>query len=345
MPEIKYLKWLSGSTSTKWWHDSADPDELNESLANGAAGVTTNPVLIKQSLYSRPDIWDPLISDISRDLKGPEKAEEIQKRITQDLALKLEPVYRQTGGKHGYVCAQVIPTKAGDAESMISMAKRLNKWAPNIAVKLPVTRAGLDALEECSAEGITITATASFTVPQVIAVAERYKKGAARAKTTGIAPGRCFAVLMVGRLDDYLRDVAMDRRAGVPEPDIVQAGNAVAKRAYSIFREKGYEAVIMSAGMRGAYHATEIAGAGMVFSIHPKIQAMLAKEEAPFVERIDIPIDKGVIYRLNKIPEFVRAYEPDGMEPEEFITYGVTQRTLSQFVEAGWMPIEAYKLK
>jgi hypothetical protein len=77
MHEIKYLKWLSSDTSTNWWHDSADPDELDDSLANGAVGITSNPVLIKQSLYSRPDIWKSVISDISGDLKGPEKAEEI----------------------------------------------------------------------------------------------------------------------------------------------------------------------------------------------------------------------------------------------------------------------------
>jgi hypothetical protein len=41
------------------------------------------------------------------------------------------------------------------------------------------------------------------------------------------------------------------------------------------------------------------------------------------------------------IQEFVRAYEPDGMQATEFITYGATQRTLSQFVE-GWNQIEEF---
>ena len=42
-----------------------------------------------------------------------------------------------------------------------AMAHRFTAWAPNIAVKLPATSAGLDVLEECIAEGITITATVS----------------------------------------------------------------------------------------------------------------------------------------------------------------------------------------
>jgi transaldolase len=345
MSGIDYLKWLSNETSSCWWHDSADPDELEASLANGAVGVTTNPLLIKLSLYSRPDIWGPLLSGMPAGLGHAEKAEEIQKRITKDLAARLAPIYFGSGRKQGFVCAQVDPTKAGDTASMISMARRLHGWAPNIAVKLPVTAAGLDALEECTADGLTVTATASFTVPQVIAVAERYRKGLQRAKAGNIVPGRCFAVVMVGRLDDYLRDVAMDRKAAATESDIIQAGTATAKRAYSIFKERGYEAVIMPAGMRGTYHAAELAGADMVMSIHPKIQAMIEIADVPREERIDIPVEKDVIERLLTISEFVRAYEPDGMRPEEFITYGVTQRTLSQFVEAGWLPLGSYLLK
>jgi len=344
MSENAYLKWLSSNTPSSWWHDSADPDELDIAIANGAVGVTTNPVLVKQSLYSRPDIWRLVIEDIPKDIRGPYKVEEIIKRVTQTLAAKLEPIYHKTEGKHGYVCAQVNPAKPASVETMLPMARRLNSWAPNIAVKLPVTAAGLEVLEECAAEGITVTATVSFTVPQVIAVAERYRKGLERAKKAGIKPGQCFAVIMVGRIDDYLRDVAMDRNAHVLESDIIQAGIAEVKRAYSIFKERGYEAILMPAGMRGTYHTVELAGADIVFSIHPKIQRLLAKIEGQFEERINVPVNEDVIKRLSTVSEFVRAYEPDGMKPEEFITFGVVQKTLSQFVEAGWNPIEEYKL-
>ena len=65
------------------------------------------------------------------------------------------------------------------------MAKRLHAWAPNIAVKLPATAAGLDVLEDCIAEGITTTATVSFTVPQAVAIAERHRAGIARAREHG----------------------------------------------------------------------------------------------------------------------------------------------------------------
>lgn len=337
-----YLKWLSNSTVSNWWHDSAELGSMDEAIANGATGVTTNPLLVKRSLYGFSEFWRPFLKDISASLKGAEKAEEIIRRITIEIAKKFEPIYRNTNGVQGYVCAQVNPIKAGDADVMLSMARRLNAWAPNIAVKLPVTAAGLDALEECISEGITVTATASFTVPQVLCVAKRHNIGLQRAKAKGIVGGRCFAVIMVGRLDDYLRDVAHDQRSTVLESDIIQSGTAAIKRAYRIFNREGYEAVLMPAGMRGGYHTTALAGAHMSLSIAPGIQKELSVESKPWSEHIEEEVAQDVIDRLMTLSEFVRSYEPEGMQPTDFIAYGTTQKTLSQFVEAGWLPIEDF---
>jgi transaldolase len=223
---------------------------------------------------------------------------------------------------------------------MAAMAKRFHAWAPNIAVKLPATAAGLDVLEDCIAQGITTTATVSFTVPQLLAIAERHRAGQMRARQRGIAPGRCFAVMMIGRLDDYLRDVARDTRAEVTEDDVCQAGVAVAKRAYAIYRARSYDAVLLVAALRGPYHLTELAGAELVMSIHPTYQGPLLSQDFPREPRIDRPVAEDVITRLQQIPDFVRAFDPDGMDASEFITFGLTQRTLSQF-DVAWKELES----
>ena len=70
----------------------------------------------------------------------------------------------------------------------------------------------------------------------------------------------------------------------------------------------------------------------MIIPIHPKYQDMLLQAgiaRDPHV--IDKPVDTDIIERLMTLPDFVRAYEPDGMQPNEFISYGLTQRTLAQF--------------
>lgn len=55
-----------------------------------------------------------------------------------------------------------------------------------------------------------------------------------------------------------------------------------------------------------------------------------------FEERINRPVDPAIIDRLMKMPEFRKAYEPDGMKLDEFITFGSCNRTLDQFVNDGW---------
>lgn len=337
----QYLKWLS-ETASYWWNDSADLNDMDQAIENGATGVTTNPLLVKRSLYAVPDFWRPYLNN-AKGLKGDAKVEEIIRSITVEIAKKYQPIFEATKGEQGYVCAQVNPKLQGNAEKMFEMGKRLASWAPNISVKLPATAAGLNAIEELAAIGITTVGTVSFTVPQAVEIAKHQQRGLDRAKMDGIKPGKAFSVIMVGRLDDYLRDVAHDMNAPVKEEDIIQAGTACIKRAYTICRENGYEAKLMPAGMRGGYHAVALAGADMSMSLSAGIQTALGKE-SEYLMHYTEPVAADVIERLRSIPDFVRAYEPDGMKPTEFITYGVSQRTLSQFVEAGWEPISEFNL-
>jgi transaldolase len=344
MANRTYLDWVITNTSTKWWHDSAEAAELQLGLQRGAIGVTTNPFLSNIALVKNRDIWAHSIDAVlAQKLAAELKAEALMQIAVTRTTEKLLPEFEATKGQSGFVCAQVNPLRAGDRDCMQTMARRFHHWAPNIAVKLPATSAGIDVLEDCVAEGITVTCTVSFTVPQVLAIAERHRAGIERAKANGITPGKCFALIMIGRLDDFLREVAHDNQTPVSESDIRQAGLAVTKRAYSLYRERGYEAVLLVAALRGDYHLTEIAGADLIMSIAPAFQEVFVSQELPREERIDRPVPEDVINRLRQMPEFVRAYEPDGMTPAEFMGFGATQRTLSQFCEVGWKLMENYR--
>ncbi|MCL1854497.1 MAG: transaldolase family protein [Clostridia bacterium] len=343
MQFMNYLQWLAADTPSVWWHDSAVTEEVLKAIEYGAVGITTNPVLISQALESKRDLLAANAGEIHAAKSDDEKVETIIKVVTQDLAQKFLPIFQSTNGENGYVCAQVNPNKASDTDYMIEGALRIHQWADNISVKIPVTNAGLDAIEECVAQGLNVTATVSFTVPQALAVAERYEKGHDRALKAGKTPRMCNAVIMVGRLDDYLRDVSQDRRAGIDEQDIICAGTACVKRAYDILQGKGCSTLLMPAGMRGHYHAVDLAGAKIRMSIHPKIQSMILQSGEKMVERMETPVDETNISQLQKLDEFVRAYEPDGMEPDEFITYGVTQKTLTSFADA-WAFIAGFRI-
>lgn len=344
MSDDTYLSWLIGNTKTSWWHDSAEAAELERGLDRGCVGVTTNPFLSNVAVVKDRGLWAGQIESVLAQKLHPEaKAEALMRVAVKQTAEKLMPQFEASGGERGLVCAQVNPVRAGDRECMQMLARRFHQWSPNIAVKLPATYAGLDVLEESIAEGITCTATVSFTVPQVIAVAERHRRGIERARQNGVTPGRCFAVIMIGRLDDFLREVAHDNKAHVSEADIQNSGLAVTKRAYEMYRERGYEAVLLVAALRGSYHLTELAGADLVMSVAPAFQEIFVTRDFPREERIDRSVPADVIDRLRTMPEFVRAYEPDGMAEEEFVSFGATQRTLSQFCESGWKLLETFQ--
>lgn len=340
-----YLNWVLENTATTWWHDSACAAELELGMQRGAIGATTNPFLSNIALRAEREAWASDIDAVlARNLPAEQKAEALMRIPVTRTAARFLPEFERTGGRSGFVCAQVNPVRAGDRECMMGMAKRFHAWAPNIAVKLPCVAAGLDVLEDCIAEGITCTATVSFTVPQLLAVGARHEAGKARARAAGIEPGKCFSTLMIGRLDDYLREVAHDNQAAVTEEDIRLAGLACAKRAWAIYQERGYDATLLIAALRGPHHLTELAGAPMIFSLHPTPQAFFCGEQDyPREERIDNPIPADAIERLSAMPEFVKAYEPDGMSEKDFITFGVTQRTLCQFAEVGWKLMESFK--
>lgn len=332
--ENEYLQWLTGHTPSLYWHDSADMKAVEEAIADGASGVTTNPFLVQSTLKQDPDFWREYMEGIQELPPGQAKAEAKTIRVACRIAQRMEREHKGFGT--GYCCAQTDPSRPGDVDSMIRQAKRYAASAPNLVIKLPATQAGLQAYEECAALGMNVCSTVSFTVAQTLAAAKAYERGAARARENGITPGLGIAVLMVGRLDDYLRDVAADSGLKLSEEVITKAGLAAIKRAYQIFNERGYSCILMPAGCRGAAHITELAGARMIFSIAPKIEQLLKEERPPYQERIQDPVDQEAVRRLYELAEFRKAYEPDGLEVRDFITYGAANRTLNQFCECGW---------
>jgi transaldolase len=339
---MNYLEWLSTKTETKWWHDSAIPSEIDEAIKNGALGVTTNPVLTYKALQADPEYWKEEVSKIPENITGTLRVEALLRAITQNAAKKFEGIFQKTGGRHGYALAQVNPSDAGNTKAMLEQGLRYASWGENIAIKLPTTRAALPVIEELTSRGIAVCTTLNFSVSQAVAAAEAYGRGLKKAKQGGGCERPCFIVQQGGRLDEYLMDIVADNELPVRGEYVLWAGNAVCKRSYTILREKGSPAVIMPAGLRGSRHLSVMAGAKMVFSLQTRVQHLVNSENLAQEEHINEPVDEGIIHELTRIDEFVSAYTPNGLCPEEFIKFGIMQRTLSQFFWTGWAPLENY---
>jgi predicted secreted protein len=81
MSDPNYLQWLSGKTRTAWWHDSGDPKELQQALADGAVGVTTNSILSAQALKNNKEYWRDDIQKVLDAEKNPKARAESLMRI------------------------------------------------------------------------------------------------------------------------------------------------------------------------------------------------------------------------------------------------------------------------
>lgn len=340
---MNYLQWLTQATPTKFWHDSAIPAEIDAAIENGALGVTTNPVLTYKTLQAVPEFWQPEVDKIPRSLTPSQRAEALLQMVAVYAAGRFRQIYDQTEGEHGYALGQLDPSICMDSEKMIAQGLRYASWADNISVKTPSIKSALPLVEELASRGIAVCTTLNFSVSQAMAVGEAYQRGRAKALKAGIKPKPIFVVQQGGRLDEYLLETAKDNGLSVSPEVIRSAGNAVCKKVYRLFHQRGIPAKVMPAGLRGVHHLTSMAGAEMVFSLQARVQKMVIEADPERVCHAEEDIPPEVIRELYKIPEFVRAYEEDGLKEEEFITFGVTQKTLSQFLWTGWVPLETYQ--
>jgi transaldolase len=342
---MNYLEWLNHETPTRWWHDSAIPSEIDAAIENGALGVTTNPVLAFKALQADPAFWAEDVAKIPPDVSGAPRVEALLKIVTTYAAGRFRDIYANTEGRHGYALAQVNPSDADSSDNMLVQGLAYASWAENIAVKLPTTGAALPVVEELAARGIAVCTTLNFSVSQALAADEAYARGVKRAKANGVSVRPCFIVQQGGRFDEYVSDVARDNRLPVRDESLMWAGNAICKRSYRLLQKRGSASLIMPAGLRGAHHLSEIAGAKMVLSLQTRVQRMILDANLPKETHIDDLVDESILSDLMQVDEFVRAYAPDGLKKEDFIKFGITQRTLSQFLWTGWIPLETYGAK
>ena len=258
--------------------------------------------------------------------------------MSVNAARLLLPIFAHERGRNGRLSIQTDPRNYRNPEAMLAQAIRFSRLAPNMIVKIAATRAGIAAIEEATYRGISINATVSFTLPQAIAVAEAVERGLKRREAEGadISTMGPICTLMVGRLDDWLKILHDKHNLSIDPGYLEWAGVAVFKKAYKIYRERGYRLRLLSAAFRNHMHWSEFIGGDVVISPPCVWQRRYNQSDIEVVPRIDTPVDARIVDTLlRKFPDFERAYSENGLTPEEFDAFGSTRRTLRQFIAAG----------
>jgi transaldolase len=261
----------------------------------------------------------------------------IVEEISVNAARLLKPVFDRENGRNGRLSIQTDPRNYRNTDAMLAQAIHFSQLAPNMIVKIAATHAGIRAIEEATYRGVSINATVSFTLPQTIAVAEAVERGLKRREAEGleIATMGPVCTIMVGRLDDWLK-VLLDKENLSVDPGYLEwAGVAVFKKAYKIYRERGYRLRLLSAAFRNHMHWSELIGGDVVISPPCAWQKRYNESDIEVISRIDTPVDPTIVDTLlKKFPDFKRAYTENGLSLEEFDTFGSTRRTLRQFIAA-----------
>jgi transaldolase len=176
------------ATGTKLWLDSVDPQLVVENKAWGATGATSNPVIVSDLI--KTGRFDSNIERlVEKGLNDHDIAWQLTDELVRNAQNEFAEVWQRTKGDNGYVSFELEPLLE-DPERNIPHDERVRqyielgkKWFDghtNRMIKVPATDAGLDALEELAAAGVTLNVTLIFSPRQYEAARNAIWRGAQR---------------------------------------------------------------------------------------------------------------------------------------------------------------------
>ncbi len=197
------------ASGTKLWLDSIDPDLVAENFALGASGATSNPIIVS-GLIETGRFDSKLEELLQKGLSDEEIAWQTTDQLVRQAQQVFLPVWEKTAGNDGYVSFELDPLLE-DVHQTLSHEERVKryielgkKWAAghkNRMIKVPATPAGLGALEELVASGVTVNVTLIFSMRQYVAARDAVWRGARR--RSNLDHFKSVYSIFVSRLDVY----------------------------------------------------------------------------------------------------------------------------------------------
>jgi transaldolase len=221
--------------------------ELGNLVAEGLAGVTSNPTIFQQAITKSDAYKDDLQRLVHSDKDPKTIFEELAVADIQAAADVLRPAYDRANGQDGFVSIEVAPDLAYDVEGTVAEAQRLRSAVnrPNLMVKVPATREGVVAIRRLIAAGLNINVTLIFGLERYAAVKEAFLNGLEdrveqRQPIDQIASVASFFVSRVdSNIDGRLEKLAKANPARAAEYQALMGQIAVAnaKLAYRQFQQ------------------------------------------------------------------------------------------------------------
>jgi len=231
---------------------------------DGLSGETANPTIFEKAITGSTDYDEAVARLAGLGKSAPEIYEAIAIEDIQLAADVFRPVYEKTGGADGYVSIEVSPKLAHDTAGTIAEVRRFWKeiGRPNAMVKIPGTKEGAPAIEECLFEGININITLLFSVRAYEEVAWAYTRALERRSDAGQPIDRLASVasFFVSRIDTLADELIQSRIRAAANADerarlaslLGKTAIANAKIAYQAFKRISGDPRFLSLKRQGA---------------------------------------------------------------------------------------------
>jgi transaldolase len=194
---------------TKLWLDSVDPKELDKNVAWGATGATSNPIIVAD-IIKAGGFDDAIAGMIAKSMDDEAIAWALIDRLVSEAQQRFAGVWEKTRGDDGWVSFELDPLLedperdipvAERARRYIELGRRWSAGQPNRMIKVPATEAGLAALEDLAAAGVTLNVTLVFSERQYHMAREAVWRGASR--RSDVNTFKSVYSIFVSRLDVY----------------------------------------------------------------------------------------------------------------------------------------------
>jgi transaldolase len=206
-------------------------------------GVTSNPTIFAKAISSG-SAYEDQIADLA--LRGVSVEEASRAITTYDIRWAcdvLRPVYDATNGLDGRVSLEVDPRIANDTTGKTFAEAKALWWLvdrPNLFIKIPATEAGVPAITQTLAEGISVNVTLIFSLERYGQVIDAFIEGLEAAAAAGrdLSAIASVASFFVSRVDTEV-DERLDK-IGTPEAEALRgkAALANARLAYELFEQR-----------------------------------------------------------------------------------------------------------
>jgi transaldolase len=209
---------------------------------HNVVGVTTNPSIFQAAISAGVGYEESLAAQASAGASADDAIFALTTTDVRDACDIFRPIYDATNGVDGRVSIEVSPDLAHDTAATVAEAKTLAAEVdrPNVLIKIPATKAGLPAITEVIAAGISVNVTLIFSLERYAEVIEAYLAGLAGARDAGIDLSGIHSVasFFVSRVD-----TEVDKRLTAIGSDTAtalksKAGLANARLAYELFEQK-----------------------------------------------------------------------------------------------------------